>query len=143
MHTMTAARSDEAGFDASVARTKRKPKPPKPPAAPLLPPENPIDVLPPGTSGETVNQRRMREFLDLQNEFVALRKRYLAAYAKIQDLILHGAEIQSGQYRADYGVRYVRRPRYKQIVIDLKGEAYQKRVLESTAPHAHFRVRIE
>jgi hypothetical protein len=40
-------------------------------------------------------------------------------------------------------VRLIRRPRYKQVVIDLKGEQYQRKVLESTAPHAHFRVRVD
>ncbi len=111
--------------------------------APMLPPENPIEVAEPGTSGETVNQRRLREFYELQQEFYDLRDKYIARYSQIQDLILHGALIQQGQYKVQYGVRMVRRPRYKQVVIDLKGEQYQQRVLENTAPHAHFRVRVE
>jgi hypothetical protein len=109
----------------------------------MLAPENPIQVAEPGSSGETVNQQRLKAFYELQKEFYDLRDRYLAAYQKIQGLIIKGADIQLGNYKVDYGVRLVRRPRYKQVVIDLKGEAYQKRVLESTAPHAHFRVRVQ
>jgi hypothetical protein len=109
----------------------------------VLAPDNPIDLKDPGSSGETVNQQRLRGFYELQKEFYALRDKYLAAYAKIQDLIIQGADIQLGTYKVDYGVRLVRRPRYKQALIDAKGEAYQLRVLENTAPHAHFRVKVQ
>src|SRR5439155_27273118 len=111
----------------------------------LLPPESPIEVPEPGTSpsGETVNQRRLREFYELQEQFYDFRNRYIAAYGKIQDLILSGAAIQQGTFKVQYGVRLTRRPKYKQVVIDLKGEAYQQRILENTAPHAHFRVKVE
>lgn len=108
----------------------------------LLEPENVIEVAEPGTSGETVNQTKLRKFYELQTEFFDLRDRYAAAYSQIQDLIIKGANISQGQYKVKYGVQLVRRPRYKQVVIDLKGEAYQQRVLENTHPHAHFRVRV-
>jgi hypothetical protein len=58
-------------------------------------------------------------------------------------LLMHGAAVQTGVYKVKSGVRLVRRPRYKQVVIDLKGEQYQQRILEGTRPHAHFMVRIE
>ena len=109
----------------------------------LLPPENPIEVAKPGTSGETVNQRKLREFYEIQEQFYDLRNRYTAAYGKIQELILKGADIQQGTFKVQYGLRLTRRPKYKQVVIDLKGEAYQQRILENTAPHAHFRVRVK
>lgn len=109
----------------------------------MLPPENPIEVAEPGSSGETVNQQKLKAFYDLQAEYFNLRDKYLKKYAEIQGLIIKGADIQLGTYKVDYGVRLVRRPRYKQVVIDLKGEAYQQRVLENTAPHAHFRVRVQ
>jgi len=112
-------------------------------AKPMLAPENPIEVAEPGSSGETVNQTRLKQFYELQKEYYDMRDRYLAAYSKIQGLIIKGADIQLGTYKVDYGVRLVRRPRYKQVVIDLKGEAYQQRVLEATAPHAHFRVKVQ
>ncbi len=113
------------------------------PAAPMLPPENEIEVAEPGSSSETVNQKRLRDFYQVQAEFFALRDKYLRQYSKIQDLIVHGAAIQQGVYKVQYGVRLVRRPRYKQVVIDLKGEHYQREVLAHTAPHAHFRVKVE
>lgn len=109
----------------------------------MLPPQNEIEVAEPGTSGETVNQKKLREFYELQKEYVELRNRFLAKYAQLQDLIIKGADITQGTYKVQYGVRLVRRPRYKQVVIDLKGEAYQQRVLESTQPHAHFRVKVD
>lgn len=109
----------------------------------MLPPENEIEVAEPGSSGDSVGQQRLREFYKLEEEFHALRGKYLHAYARIQDLILHGAKIQQGVYKVQYGVRLVRRPRYKQVVIDLKGEDYQRKVLGATAPHAHFRVRVD
>lgn len=109
----------------------------------MLKPENPIDVAEPGSSGETVNQRRLRAHYELQEEYYDLRDRYHASLVKIQDLLVKGADVQTGQYKVSSGVRLVRRPRYKQVVIDLKGEAYQQRVLESTRPHAHFVVRIQ
>ena len=115
----------------------------EPDAKPMLAPENPIEVAEPGSSGETVNQTRLKQFYELQKEYYDMRDRYLAAYSKIQGLIIKGADIQLGTYKVDYGVRLVRRPRYKQVVIDLKGEAYQQRVLEGTAPHAHFRVKVQ
>lgn len=113
------------------------------PTPPMLPPENPIEVAEPGTIEETVNQKRLREFYEIQQQYYDLRDKYIATYSKIQDLIIRGANIQQGNYKVQYGVRLVRRPRYKQVVIDLKGEAYQQRVLENTAPHAHFRVKVE
>jgi hypothetical protein len=114
-----------------------------PVTAKMLPPENEIAVALEGTSGESVNQQKLRNFYKLEEEFHAVRQKYLHAYAQIQDLILHGARIQQGIYKVQYGVRLIRRPRYKQVVIDLKGEQYQRKVLESTAPHAHFRVRVD
>lgn len=112
------------------------------PATGMLPPENPIEVAEPGTSNETVNQRLMREFYEAQSEFYAARKKYYEAYEKVEKLIITGANVQTGKYQIDYGVRQVRRPRYKQVVIDLKGEAFQQQVLENTQPHAHFRVKV-
>lgn len=109
----------------------------------MLPPENPIHVAKPGSSEETVNQRRLKVFYDLQAEYHEIRRKFMVEYAKIQDLILTGADIQQGNYKVQYGVRLVRRPRYKQVVIDLKGEQYQQRILENTAPHAHFRVKVD
>lgn len=114
------------------------------PVRTLLPPENPIDVAEPGSSGETVHQRRLRELYELEKQYVDIRARYLAAYARVEHMIQKGAAIQAGDYnKVSCGVRLVRRPKYKQVVIDLKGEDYQRRVLESTQPHARFRVRIE
>lgn len=136
--------SESTPTDPPAPRKPRKPRTPRAHTAhEMLPPDNPIEVADPGTSGETVNQRRLREFYELQEKFYDLRDRYIAAYGKIQDLILKGANVQQGVYKVQYGVRLVRRPRYKQVVIDLKGEAYQRQILESTAPHAHFRVRVE
>lgn len=112
------------------------------PAKPLAP-ENDLQVAEPGSSNETVNQRRLREFYELQEKFYDLRDRYHAALVKIQDLLIHGARVQTGIYKVSYGVRLVRRPRYKQALIDAKGESYQQRILEGTAPHAHFRVRVQ
>lgn len=108
----------------------------------MLPPENEITVAKEGTIDESVNQARLREFFKIEEEYQALRQKYFHAYARIQDLILHGAKIQQGVYKVQYGVRLIRRPRYKQVVIDLKGEQYQRKVLESTPPHAHFRVLV-
>ena len=139
--TATATASDPAAPLRLVTKPKRAAKDTEDKV--MLPPENEIEIAEPGTSGETVNQKRLREFYELQEEFHALRDKYIASYFKIQDLILGGANIQQGTYKVQYGVRLVRRPRYKQVVIDLKGEQYQQRVLENTAPHAHFRVRVE
>jgi len=135
-----ATRSDNATNGA--AKKPRKVSS-EPDAKPMLAPENPIEVAEPGSSGETVNQTRLKQFYELQKEYYDMRDRYLAAYSKIQGLIIKGADIQLGTYKVDYGVRLVRRRRYKQVVIDLKGEAYQPRVLEGTAPHAHFRVKVQ
>jgi len=137
------ARASARSEDTTKAPRRRRQESSEESKAPMLAPENPIQVAEPGSSGETVNQQRLKAFYELQKEFYDLRDRYLAAYQKIQGLIIKGADIQLGNYKVDYGVRLVRRPRYKQVVIDLKGEAYQKRVLESTAPHAHFRVRVQ
>ena len=139
----TATRSEDSTNGAA-----KKPRKPRKAATesdekPMLAPENPIEVAEPGSSGETVNQNRLKAFYDLQKEYFDVRDKYLAAYSKIQGLIIKGADIQLGTYKVDYGVRLVRRPRYKQVVIDLKGEAYQQRVLEATAPHAHFRVKVQ
>ena len=137
--------ADDPQNENETLHRRRSTKPRKAPAkekVPLLAPENVIKVAEPGTIDETVNQRRLREFYELQKQFYDLRDKYLARYKQIQDLIIRGAAIQGGQYKVESGMRYVRRPRYKQVVIDLKGEAYQQRVLENTHPHAHFRVRI-
>src|SRR5262245_27479638 len=123
--------------EAAVPKT-RKPKT----TVPLLPPENAIEVLPEGSSGETLNQKRLKAHYELEAQYIELRRRYYLSLAAIRDLIQHGATIQRGTYKPQYGVHMRRHPRYKQVVIDLKGEAYQQRILNNTAPHAYFRVRI-
>lgn len=121
-----------------ATRPKRAEAQAAPPAASL----NTIEVKPEGTSDETVNQRRLREFYELQQQFYDVRDRYHAAYMRLQGLLISGASIQQGNYKLEYGKRFVRRPRYKEIVIQLKGEAYQKRILENTVPHEHLRVKV-
>ena len=102
----------------------------------------PLNVQEPGTSGETIRQRKLREFYEIEQEYREAKNRYYRKYGEIQQLLMGGADVQGGQYGVKYGVRYVRRPAYKQIVIDLKGESYQKNILEHTKPHAHFAVRL-
>lgn len=108
-----------------------------------LAPINDLEILEPGTSAETLTQRRLREFRDLQQEFYDLRDRYIASYARLREAVASGATISSGQYKVSHGVRLTRRPKYKQLLIDVKGEAYQQRMLENTAPHASLRIVIE
>lgn len=108
-----------------------------------LTPINDLEILEPGTSSETLTQRRLREFRDLQQEFYDIKDRYAAAYQRLREAVASGATISNGQYKVNHGVRLTRRPKYKQVVIDLKGEAYQQRVLEGTAPHASLRIVIE
>jgi RecB family endonuclease NucS len=105
--------------------------------APELP-----EVQPEGSSGETLNQRRMREALEAKEQLTRWKEAYDRKYADIKHLIQTGAEIQAGKIGTRHGIRFVRRPRYKQLLIDAKGEAYQKKCLEQTEPHAHFFVRL-
>lgn len=112
-------------------------------SAGLLAPINELEILEPGSSNETLTQRRLREFRDLQQEFYDLRDRYAASYQRLREAVAGGAAISHGQYKINHGVRLTRRPKYKQVVIDLKGEAFQQRVLENTAPHATLRIVIE
>lgn len=112
-------------------------------SAQRLAPINDLKIQEPGTSSETLTQRRLREFRELQQEFFDIRDRYAAGYARLREAIQSGANISHGQYKVSHGVRLTRRPKYKQIVIDLKGEAYQQRMLENTAPHASLRIVIE
>lgn len=97
----------------------------------------------PGTSDETVTQNRLRDFYRLQNEYYELRARYVASYSRLSGLVLEGAEISNGHFHVATQPRSVRRPKYKQVVIDLKGEDYQKKVLEKTAPTVHYRIKVE
>jgi len=104
-----------------------------------------IHVLPqrPGSSKELLTQAKLRAFYELQQQFFDLRDRYEAEYAKLQHLLITGAEVRLGSYKVVTQTRYVRRPRYKQVVINLKGEAYQRKVLDETEAHAHLRVKIQ
>jgi len=108
----------------------------------MLPPENELEVAEPGSSGETVNQKRLKAHYELEAQFIEIRRRYLLSRQQISDLIQHGATVQHGTYKTQYGVSLRRHPRYKQALIDAKGDAYQQRILNGTAPHAYFRVRI-
>lgn len=107
-----------------------------------LEPENPIEVAPEGSSEETLDQRRLKELHEAVEEYHWARERFYALYQRAQDLIIKGAIIKQGVYKVDYAVRLVRRPHYKQLLIDAKGEDYQQRCLEATALHAHVRVRV-
>src|SRR5262245_56732428 len=138
--TMSARQQREETVPAlqEVPRPKRKPKE----HVEMLPPENEIQVAEPGSIRETVNQQRLRKHLELEEEYNEIKRRYLISKHQIEDLIQRGATIQQGNYKPDYGVRLRRHPRYKQALIDAKGDAYQQRILNGTAPHAYFRVRI-
>src|SRR5215475_4899635 len=117
------------------SKPKRQKKPPAEPPKPMLPPENAIDVAPEGSSEETLDQRRLRELHEAHEMLVYARDRYEALYKRAQDLIISGCAIKQGTYKVDYATRLVRRPKYKQVVIDLKGEEFQKDILEKTRPH--------
>ncbi len=106
-------------------------------------PEHTIQIHEPGSIKETVNQKRLREFYDLEQQYLALRDEYFVRLNQIQDLIIRGANIQQGTYKIQYGKYQRRHPRYKQALIDVKGEAYQQRILNGTAPYEFFRVKIE
>lgn len=129
---------------ATKPRTKRQyTVGPRKTEAEMLEPENVIELAEPGTSGETLTQRRLREFRELQEEFFDLKDRYAAAYDRLRVAIAEGAGIVQGQYKVRSSMYLSRRPKYKQALIDAKGEQYQRSILERTAPHAHFRVVIE
>jgi hypothetical protein len=107
-----------------------------------LEPVNELEIKDPGTSGETLKQQNIRAFFDAQEAYKVAKRRYYDAYRKVQHIIMAGAEIQPGRFGIKYGVMLVRRRSYKQDLIDAKGVTYQLRLLESTAPHAQFYVRI-
>jgi len=108
----------------------------------MLPPAEHVEVQPPGSIPETLNQRRLREFYQAEKEFHEARDRYQALYLQVQHLVIRGAGVQSGQYKIAHKVYRRRHPRYKQALIDAKGEAYQMRILNATAPHEVLRVRV-
>src|SRR5262245_24458827 len=112
---------------------------------PVFDPTSDTEVIParPGSSGSTLTQAKLRAFYELQQQFFDLRDRYTAEYITLQHLLITGPEIPAGSYKVVTQTRFVRRPRYKQVVIDKLGEQYQKRVLEQTPAHAHLRVKIQ
>lgn len=126
----------DSGVRVRHQRRQRKPRPE------MLPAPIPVELPPEGSSEQTVRQARLRELYHLERDYIAARDKYLAAYKKLQDLVLIGASIQNGDYHVASKVYSQRHPRYKQAVIDLKGEDFQRKVLESTAPIQHFRVRV-
>lgn len=131
------ATNTSTGPPAPATETKTKTKHKDDELQPL--PETPLE---PGTSGMTLTQIKLRNFYQLQKEFYEMRKRYEAEYVRLQRMVLEGADVETGNYKVETQMRSVRRPRYKQVVIDLKGEDYQKGVLGKTPPQVHYRVKV-
>lgn len=105
-------------------------------------PINTIEVKEPGTSGETLSQQKLRKFEAFEQEFRDMKKRYYELYDSVKDQMQEGAEVARGKLGLRSGVRYVRRPSYKNEIIRLKGEKYQQDLLNRTRPHAHFYIRL-
>lgn len=91
----------------------------------------------------TLTQERLRTFREIQLAYFEARERYIAEYSKVKELIDRGADISTGVYKLAPKRRLVRRPHYKQALIDAKGEHYQLSVLNATAPVAHYIIRVE
>jgi hypothetical protein len=99
-------------------------------------------VKDPGTSGETLRQRQMKIAYEIESDYRKAKAEYDKYKEQIRELLKGGADVEEGPYGVKYGIRRTRRVKYKEIVIDLKGEEYQKALLNQQRPYAHFIVRL-
>jgi len=113
----------------------------------MLPPdpEHDIQIQEPGTSGETVQQKSLKTFYEQQEDYLERLRQlkahpYHQTYLKMQKAVITGAEFKLGVYKLNRKVFYRRHPRYKQALIEAKGENYQLRILGNTQPHTIVRV---
>ncbi len=81
-------------------------------------------------------------FYNLEAKFIEYRNSYYAVREKLQEAVKRGASVEPGMYKVAPHFRMVRRPKYRDEVIALKGEAYQQKILANTAPHMYFRVYV-
>lgn len=111
----------------------------------------------------TISQSELRTFYNLQEHYLDVKSRYLAQpdnynlerqfedvraeyhadRAKLRSRIANGAAQQPGKYAMRPKTYFRRSVSYKSVVIALKGEAYQQRLLAKAEPKAYTRLEFE
>jgi len=101
-----------------------------------------LDVQEPGSSEDVISQQKLRQWEALEDELRALKKKFDAQRAQMHDVMRGGASVTTGKRGVESGIRFRRHPRYKEALINAKGEEYQKRVLAATQYRPYYYVRL-
>jgi hypothetical protein len=101
-----------------------------------------LEMKEPGSSDEVLPQRQLQEWESLKDELRALTQKFKKKDSQIHSALKEGASVSTGKRGVESGIRFRRHPRYKQALIDAKGEDYQKKVLEGTEYRPYHFVRL-
>jgi hypothetical protein len=111
-----------------------------------LEPINDIVLAEPGSSKTVVRQQKQKQLLLLKERVKEAVRTYRNYYDEVKEDLVDGAQVQSGETKLSYGVKYVRRRSYRTDLINYKcphcknvvGEAYAITLLNNTRPVAQF-----
>lgn len=101
-----------------------------------------LNVQEPGTSDDVISQAKLRQWEQLQDEMHALQQKFANYRSEMHEVMKSGASVSVGKRGVESGIRFRRHPRYKQALIDAKGENYQQKVLNATEYKPYYYVRL-